>query len=177
MTTTTTVSVIIEDQLIDLMMRRLPHHYREYLAKLKTKEEKIEYCHQYLDSIRITQKMREEELEQREKERSERWDIPRNIDIKQYGFSSFEEANKAWYNETYDGNWGPDTNVKAWLIERRKSFLIKEKKEIEKKKLRDLCDLHVRSQEMAKWQMEREEDRKVREKKCANRKSFFKWIK
>jgi len=104
MTTTTLLKVLTSESNIPQLLSSLP------------KEMRKEWCQEYLDAI-------QQDKNRRERERAARWDIPRNIDITQYGFTSFEEADSIWPFETRDGSWGPDTNVTSWLRECRKSFL------------------------------------------------------
>jgi hypothetical protein len=124
-------------------------NFREYLYELPSAE-RVKVWQEYLDAI-------QKDKEQREKKRAELWDIPRNINITKYGFDSFEEADRAWASTEFTGDYYD--NVDSWLNICRKCFLEKQAVENEKKIKKELHDIQLRSQEMAKWQIEREEER------------------
>ena len=145
--------------------------YQGYLEKLPP-DERQRVWQQHLDAVR-----RDEE--QRERERAERQDIPRNIDITHYGFSSIEEAQREFDSDCRASeyiDYIPVDIVHFWLAFCHNNFVKKQALENEKRRQREMCELRVRTQEMAKWQMEREEERGV-SVKISKRKRLLKWLK
>ena len=148
----------------------------KYLASLPFHERQAEW-QSFLDAIQ-----RDKEREKRE--RDERLVIPHDIDVRQYGFASYKEAECAWCriqeaNAYVEYSDYPVDDVRVWLNDCRKDFLKNQKIENKKRKQRELYELQVRSQELAKWQLEREEERGMCgvRVKISKRKRLLMWLK
>jgi pantothenate kinase len=107
--------------------------------------------------------------------------MPRDFDPTFYGFRTREEAECEFSRDIIASDYVdiPVDSVRSWLAYRRNIFLERQAFENEKKQQRhqrEMFELQVRSQEMAKWQMEREEERGVRVK-ISKRKRLLKWLK
>ena len=142
--------------------------FEGYLATLPSNERRRVW-QEYLDAER-----RDEE--RRERECIERWNIPPDLDLAYYGFSSLNEAKKEWDSTEYTDFYGHVDSVKSFLYVRRKFFLKRQALENEERRQRELREWQVRSQEIAKWQTEREDVRGVRVK-ISKRKRLLKWLK
>ena len=145
-------------------------NYKKYLSRLPPKEmEKV--LQRRLDAI-------QRDKERDERELAERLVIPHDIDITSHGFTSYEEADRKWHHARSVAEYevDPVEDVKSWLHICRENFLKNQEIENRKKIQRELYELQVRSQELEKWQLEREEERGVRVK-ISKRKRLLMWLK
>ena len=147
--------------------------FQGYLASLPPAERQ-QVWQEHLDAER-----RDKEL--RERERAEKWGMPRDFDPTFYGFRTREEAECEFSYDITASEYVdiPVESVRSWLAYRRNIFLERQAFENEKRQQRhqrEMFELQMRSQEMTKWQTEREEERGVRVK-ISKRKRLLRWLK
>jgi len=147
--------------------------FQGYLASLPLAERQRVW-QEHLDAER-----RDEE--RREKEQQKQLEMPDDFDPTFYGFSTRGEAECEFSRAITASEYVdiPVESVRSWLAYRRNIFLEQQAFENEKKQQRhqrEMFELQVRSQEMAKWETEREEERGVRVK-ISKRKRLLRWLK